>query len=109
TERYAPDLVYVACNTLSVLLPDTHYARNATVTIKGILHTGVESMVRELETLPRTTAMIFATQTTIDSGAYEQSLAERGVPPSRILTQACPGLADTISEDREGARARAAL
>jgi len=109
TERYAPDLVYVACNTLSVLLPDTPFARTATMPIKGIVDTGVESLVRELVRRPRSTAMIFATQTTIDSGAYVRSLEERGVPPSRIIAQACPGLADTISEDREGTRATAAI
>ena len=31
TERYAPDFIYVACNTLSVLMLDTPYARNAAI------------------------------------------------------------------------------
>jgi len=105
-EVYAPDFVYVACNTLSVLLPDTPYARAAAIPIKGIVDTGVESLMRELADRPRTTAMIFATQTTIDAGAYEHLLQARGVEASHIISQACPGLADTISEDREGARAR---
>jgi len=109
TERYAPDLVYVACNTLSVLLPDTPFTHKTAIPIKGIVDTGVESLVRELVRRPRSTAMIFATKTTIDSGAYARSLEERGVAAARIVAQACPGLADTISEDREGARARAAI
>jgi glutamate racemase len=49
---------------------------------------------------------IFGTQTTIDAGTYPRLLVERGVEPSRIVSQACPGLADTISEDREGTRTR---
>ena len=49
--------------------------------------------------------MIFGTQTTIDAGAYPRLLEQRGVEPSRIISQACPGLADTISEDREGEKA----
>nr|MDQ3282084.1 hypothetical protein [Acidobacteriota bacterium] len=53
---------------------------------------------------PRSVAMIFATQTTIDAGTYPRLLQDRGIDPSRIVAQACPGLADTISEDREGTR-----
>ena len=53
--------------------------------------------------------MIFGTPTTIDSGTYPHMLAGHGIDPSRIVTQACPGLADTISEDREGTKTRAEI
>ncbi|HEY2322597.1 MAG TPA: hypothetical protein VGJ82_06995 [Thermoanaerobaculia bacterium] len=105
TERYAPDRIYVACNTLSVLLPDVH----PTVPIKGIIETGVTLLFDSLHKDPSSIAMIFATQTTIDSGAYPRHLQERGIEASRIISQACPGLADTISEDREGTKARAEI
>src|SRR3954463_16022076 len=39
TERFAPDLIYVACNTLSVLLPDTPYFASAQIPVKGIVKT----------------------------------------------------------------------
>jgi glutamate racemase len=106
TGRYAPDMIYVACNTLSVLLPDTPYFHEALIPVKGIVETGAELLWRELEADPRAAAMIFGTQTTIDAGAYPRLLQARGVAESRITSQACPGLADTISEDREGARTR---
>ena len=106
TERYAPDMIYVACNTLSVLLPDTPYCHNAKIPIKGIVETAVELLMRGLATNPRSVAMIFATQTTIDAGAYPRMLKERGIDDARIVTQACPGLADTISEDREGTKTK---
>lgn len=104
TGRYAPDFLYVACNTLSVLLPDTPSVRDAAIPVKGIVETGAGLLLRELEADPRSVAMIFGTQTTIDAGAYLRFLEERGVDPSLIVSQACPGLADTISEDREGVR-----
>jgi glutamate racemase len=104
TARYAPDFIYVACNTLSVLLPDV---ARPPVPVKGIVETAVETLLRELT--PESVAMIFATQTTIDAGAYPRLLAARGVDPSRIVAQACPGLADTISEDREGTRTAAEI
>lgn len=108
-ERFAPDSIYVACNTLSVLLPDTHYLASAPIPMNGIVETANGLMLRALEADPRSVAMIFATQTTIDSGTYQHLLAERGVEPSRIVSQACPGLADTISEDREGTKTRAEI
>jgi glutamate racemase len=109
TDRYAPDLIYVACNTLSVLLPDTPYFQNAPIPVKGIVKTGVHLLTRKLEADPRSVAMIFGTQTTIDSGAYPRLLQDRGVDESRIVSQACPGLADTISEDRQGVRTKSEI
>jgi glutamate racemase len=109
TERYAPDVIYVACNTLSVLLPDTPYVRKAVIPVSGIVETGAKLLLRELEADPRRLAMIFGTQTTIDAGAYPRLLEAQGVEASRIISQACPGLADTISEDREGGRSRSEI
>lgn len=104
TERFAPDSIYIACNTLSVLLPDTPYLAEAAIPVQGIVATGAGLLLRALEADPRSVAIIFGTQTTIDAGTYPRLLREAGIDPSRIVSQACPGLADTISEDREGTR-----
>jgi glutamate racemase len=106
TERFAPDRIYVACNTLSVLLPDVSFAA---LPIGGIVETAVELLLHELASDPRRVAVIFGTQTTIDAGTYPRLLQARGIDASRIVTQACPGLADVISEDREGTRAAAEI
>lgn len=104
TERFSPDLIYVACNTLSVLLADTPYCERAGIPVKGIVETAADLLLRELERDSSSTAIIFGTQTTIDAGTYPRLLEARGIASSRIISQACPGLADTISEDREGKR-----
>jgi glutamate racemase len=109
TARCAPDLIYVACNTLSVLLPDTPFFQQPPIPVRGIVETGVELMARELEEDREAVAIIFGTQTTIDAGAYPRLLQARGVDPSRFVSQACPGLADTISEDREGLKTKAEI
>jgi glutamate racemase len=109
TTRYAPDFIYVACNTLSVLLPDTPYFRNAKTPVKGIVETGAALLMTALERDSKSTAMIFGTQTTIDAGTYPRLLESRGIDSSRIVNQACPRLADTISEDREGARTKSEI
>src|SRR5512140_2478 len=89
TKSFAPDSIYIACNTLSVLLPDTPHFAKATIPVKGIVETGAAILLRQLEGDPRSVAMLFGTQTTIDAGAYPHLLAERGVEPSRIISQAC--------------------
>jgi glutamate racemase len=109
TERFAPDSIYVACNTLSVLLPDTPFFASAPVPVAGIVGTASALLLRELEKDASRVAMIFATQTTINAGTYPRILGEHGIAASRIVAQACPGLADTISEDREGVRTRAEI
>lgn len=109
TQRFSPDLVYVACNTLSVLLPDTPYAGQAAVPVKGIVETGASLVLRALEEDPQRAAIVFGTQTTIDAGTYPRILEGEGIAPDRIVSQACPGLADTISEDREGTRTAAEI
>lgn len=109
TARHAPDMIYVACNTLSVLLPDTPFAREESIPVTGIVDTGVSLLHDALENDPRSVAIVFGTQTTIDAGTYFRKLTARGVAPSRIVSQACPGLADTISEDREGTRTAAEI
>lgn len=109
TRRFAPDMIYVACNTLSVLLPDTPYFADAAIPVKGIVETGAGLLAGELEAAPHSVAMIFGTPTTIEAGAYPRLLEARGIDPSRVVNQACPGLADTISEDREGARTAAEI
>lgn len=109
TERFAPDMIYVACNTLSVLLPDTPYFAEAAIPVKGIVETAATLVLQALASDPHSMAMIFGTQTTIDAGTYPRLLAARGIDPARVVSQACPGLADTISEDREGRRAEAEI
>ena len=112
TERFSPDAIYVACNTLSVLLAETAYIRDAPVPVTGIVETAVALLVSELNAergVVPPVAMIFGTQTTIDAGTYPRLLEAAGIDASRIVSQACPGLADTISEDREGMRTRAEI
>jgi len=108
-QRFAPDRIYVACNTLSVLLPDTPFAAEATIPVQGIVESGVALLLKELDANPHAVAIIFGTQTTIDAGTYPRLLAERGIDAARIVSQACPGLADTISEDRDRTIARAEI
>jgi glutamate racemase len=109
TRRYEPDSIYVACNTLSVLLPDVPFVRTTTVPVRGILETATGQLMRRWQSDPDMVIVIFGTPTTIEAGTYRRMLTERGVEPARIVSQACPGLADIISEDRGGDEAAAEI
>lgn len=103
-DRFVPDLIYVACNTLSVLIPDTPFAARGAVPVRGLVDTAVDVVMNELAHDSRAAVIIFGTPTTVDAGTYPRLLAQRGIDPARIVSQACPGLADVISEDRRGER-----
>ena len=102
-DRYAPDLIYVACNTLSVLLSDTAFARSAQAPVRGIVETGGQRLLNELQQAPGSTAVVFATVTTVEERAYPRLLLANGIAGKHVISQACPALADVISEDRQGA------
>ncbi len=106
TDTYSPDSIYVACNTLAVLFPDTRFSKTGRVPVRGIVQTGVNLLLRELERFPRSIATIFGTVTTIEEQTYPMLLQQNGIHEGRIISQACPSLADTISEDRQGMRTK---
>ncbi len=108
-QKYSPDLIYVACNTLSVLMADTGFVKNMTLPIRGIVESGVDRLVHDLREHPDSIVAIFGTPTTIEEQTYSDLLKMNGIGESRIIAQACPSLADTISEDLRGLDAQAKI
>jgi len=108
-EKYCPDLIYVACNTLSVLMADTEFAKNSILPMRGIVESGVDRLVHDLREHPDSIVAIFGTPTTIGEQTYSERLMTGGIDASRIVAQACPSLADTISEDLSGLDAQAKI
>ena len=94
--RYRPDLILVACNTLSVFYGKTEHARRGMTETVSIVPMGADLIERTLKETPDATAMIFATKGTIDSGAHRRLLVGKGVPDARIVGQSCPKLTGAI-------------
>lgn len=105
-DTYSPDSIYIACNTLTVLFPDTHFSKEKRIPVQGIVETGVNRLCRDISRFPQSVVAIFGTPTTIEEKAYSCLLQQRGIDESRVIPQACPSLADTISEDRQGLSAK---
>ncbi len=91
-ERYHPDVILVACNTLSVLVPDTAFVHTSAVPVTGIVDQGVEQIAGRLQKDPSARNIILATQTTVDEGTHEQKLLEMGIGAAQVVPQACPQL-----------------
>ncbi len=106
SNAYSPDSIYIACNTLSVLFSETEISKIGRIPVQGIVETGVNRLLEELEQNPRSNVVIFGTDTTIEENTYAELLQQNGIDKARIVSQACPSLADTISEDRTGAKAQ---
>jgi len=97
---YEPDAVYVACNSLSALLPKT--TSILTNKTSGIINIGVESIVNSFNKYKNSKIVILGAETTIKENIYFNKLVDRGIPKNKIISQSCPGLANTISNDPIG-------
>lgn len=104
--RYTPDEIAIACNTLSVIYDETSFASQAPIPVKGIVNAGVSLCNEQLHTSPDFGLIIFATETTTEAGTYPRLI---DAAQSRIVAQACPELAHAISNDFTGATSRKLL
>lgn len=91
-----PDMLLVACNTLSVLIPESRVLATQAVPVMGIVELGVAAVAERLAAEREAMAVIFATETTIDAGAHRHGLAAAGIADERIVPLPCPGLASRI-------------
>ncbi|MCC5874718.1 MAG: aspartate/glutamate racemase family protein [Candidatus Sumerlaeia bacterium] len=100
--RFDADLIMVACNTLSVLLPDCEYAQSGEVPILGIVESGVELMEEAFNREPEAKVILFATPVTVEEDSHRSELVARGVDDDRLVLQACPELTFYIEQEFDG-------
>jgi glutamate racemase len=105
--RLEPDLIVIACNTLSAIYPRTEFSRRPGPAVVDIIDFGVEMIERELVARPESRAVIFGTPTTIESGIHKARLMARGIAEERIISQPCDGLAGEIERNPSGPKVRA--
>jgi glutamate racemase len=97
-DRFDPDIILVACNTLSVLIEDTEFAKTTSVPLVGIVNAGVDQIARQLQGKPGAKNILFATQGTVDEAAHKQLLLELGFADDQVVPQACPQLTQYIEQ-----------
>jgi glutamate racemase len=101
-DRCNPDLILLACNTLSIIYDDTSFSKQTKTPVKGIIDTGVNVAYDALKAHPESKIILFATQTTVAQNSHKNQLLKKGFLPERIVYQACPELARYIEADYKG-------
>jgi len=94
-----PDLLLIACNTLSVVYEATAFRRTSPVAVTGIHEAGAALFAEALRRDPSGALALFGTRTTIGSGEHARRLVRRGIAPERIVAEPCHGLAAAIDKD----------
>jgi glutamate racemase len=98
-QRYHPDAILIACNTLSAVYPETKFAKRATIPVVSIIDVGAKLIAERVKATDNSAAIVFGTATTISSGLYEQKLGMLGVRKTDIFTQSCQLLETEIQAD----------
>jgi glutamate racemase len=94
-----PNVILIACNTLSVVYESTAFGRTPAVPVTGILDEGTALFHEALDRDPASVLALFGTRTTIGSGEYVRRLTRRGIGPERVFPEPCHGLAAVIDKD----------
>ncbi|NWF89295.1 MAG: aspartate/glutamate racemase family protein [Ignavibacteriaceae bacterium] len=100
-ENYSPDLILIACNTLSVVFPFTEFSKISKTPVLGIVDFGVQMILEELKKNQNQTVMILGTQTTISSQVHKNMLKNNFVKEDQIVTQAIPNLESEIQKSSD--------
>lgn len=101
-KTYNPDIIMIACNTLSTILKETDFAKTTTTPTIGIVDIGVREMMNALEKSSNSKMLIFGTETTIEEDSYRSELVRLGIKNERIISQACPQLQKYIETNPDG-------
>lgn len=98
-----PDLIVIACNTLSILYDLTAFRTTATVPVEGIIDAGVELFREALGAEPSSSIVLLGTRTTIESGVHRRRLLDLGLATNRVAAVSCHGLATAIERGPDSA------
>ncbi len=98
-ELYRPDIILIACNTLSVVYPLTGFSATTKIPVMGIVEFGAKAIADSMKANPKSAILILGTETTIQSDAYRQSLLRYGIDSTVIAGKACPNLESEIQVD----------
>ena len=96
---YHPDVILIACNTLSVLYPETEFSKRTGLPVIGIVDLGIDMLAARMEKENTSAAIILGTPTTIMANKHKEGLLARGIDSDRVVIQACRNLESEIQEN----------
>ena len=95
-----PKMIFIACNTLSAIFPETYLYKKSRANIFGIIEVGVNLILDEVSKEPGS-IILFGTETTIKSERHKSALINRGLKEELITTQICSSLESAIQRGPE--------
>lgn len=96
-EKYSPDLIIIACNSLSAVYKDSKYAKNTQIPVIGIIEPGAQCVSELLSEYPELNILMFATPVTVSAGIHKQIIVDAGFSPERLFYQECRSLPRAIA------------
>ncbi len=96
--NYNPEIILIACNTLSVVYPYTKFAKKTKTEVKGIVESGIELFSKQIIN-SNNNIILFGTPTTINSDVYKNSLMKKGISEAQIVNQECLNLESEIQNN----------
>ncbi len=94
--KLKPDIILIACNTLSALYPLTEISKEIKIPVISIIDLGIEMILENVTDTTGNQVIIFGTETTIKSGIYKKKLMEHNFSENQIISQACKNLESEI-------------
>ncbi len=94
----SPDIILIACNTLSVVYEYTDFYKNPKVEVMGIVDLGVKMILNSLNS-KNSKIILFGTPTTIQGEAHKKLLLKEDINPDNIIPTACKNLETEIQID----------
>lgn len=104
----APDAVFFACNTLSVI-KTLSAPEKYSFPIYDTITPTVKLLQKKLEETPDSEVILLGTLSTVEGNVYAEKLRCAGIAPDRIHACPCPGLATQIEYAPDGADVRLML
>lgn len=105
-EQFHPDVILIACNTLSVIYDETEFSQMTEIPVIGIVEPGVRLIESHLANDVTSQVAILGTPTTIERGQHRSNLLSDGISDNRIIVQPCSRLAGRIERDPDGTETR---
>lgn len=97
--KFDPDLILIACNTLSVIFHETEFSKSAGIPVVGIVESGIKMILENIDTNSDYGIIVLGTGITISSNQHKSKLLKSGVIENKIVTQACYNLESEIQNN----------
>lgn len=97
--KFNPDVILIACNTLSTLYNETEISKNISIPVIGIVESGTEMVLNNIKKVKEFGIIILGTPTTIDSNQHKSALIRFGIEEKKIITQPCKNLETEIQNN----------